>query len=174
VAQVSEDERVALVGRGRFRLDVEPAVYGTVVLLTVLVVALDDGVADIADAALIVLGPLIATFAAHLFASVLASVSAERRPPTRARLAALTGHAAQFLLLAPAPLIVVAVVGLTGLGDPDDAVGLVVDLGLAVLVVLGGVGGWRALHRWWAVLAGAVGAGVLGCVVLVLRLVLEH
>jgi hypothetical protein len=174
VAEVTEDERVALLGRGRFRLDAEPAVYGTVVLLTVLVVALDDGVDDFTDAVLIVLGPLIATFAAHLFASVLASVSAERRPPTRARLAALTAHAAQFLMLAPAPLIVLAVVALTGLGDPDDAVGLVVDLGLVVLVVLGGVGGWRALHRWWAALAGAVGAVVLGVVVLVLRLVLEH
>ena len=168
------EERLALLRLGRVRLDVEPAVYGTVVLLTVLVVALEDGIGDFGDAALVVVGPLIATFAAHLFAAVLASVSAERRPPTAARLAVLTGHAAQYLLLAVVPLIVIAVVALTGLGGPDDAGTLVVDLGLAVLVVLGGVGGWRALHRWWAVVAGAVGAGVLGLVVLVLRLALEH
>ena len=168
------EERLALLRLGRFRLDVEPAVYGTVVLLTVLVVALEDGIDDFGDAVLVVLGPLIATFAAHLFASVLASVSAERRPPTAARLAVLTAHAAQYLVLAVAPLIVIGVVALTGLGGPDDAGTLVVDLGLAALVVLGGVGGWRALHRWWAAAAGAVGAGVLGVVVLLLRLVLEH
>ena len=163
-----------LVRWGPLRLDVEPGVYGTVVLMTVLVVALDDGIADFAEAAQVILGPLLATFAAHLFASVLARVARQSAPPTRAELRHLTGHAAQYLVLAVVPLLVVVVGAVSGLYDPEDAVDLVCWLGLAYLVVLGGVGGWRARRGLPGALVGAVTAGLLGFFVLVLRVVLEH
>ncbi|MEJ2871069.1 hypothetical protein WCD74_25115 [Actinomycetospora sp. OC33-EN08] len=170
-------ERLKLVRWGRFALDVEPAVYGTVVLMTVLAVALDDGVEDFAEVVQVTLGPLVATFAAHLFASVLAAINADRSPPSGRRLLALTAHAAQYLLLAIGPLLVVAIVALTGFHGaqgPEESVNIIIDLGWVVLVALGGVGGWRAVHRWWAVVLGAVGAFAVGFVVVILRIVLEH
>ena len=170
-------ERLTLVGWGRFALDVEVAVYGTVVLLTVLAVAQDDGIDDFAEAVQVVVGPLVATFAAHLFASVLAAVNADRALPSGARFRALTAHAAQYLLLAVPPLVVVLVYGLAGIGAPhgaDAAIDLVADLGLLLLVVLGGVGGWRALPRWWSAVLGALATFVLGLVVIVLRILIEH
>jgi hypothetical protein len=170
-------ERLKLVGWGRFTLDVEVAVYGTVVLLTVLAVAQDDGVDDFAEAVQLILGPLVATFAAHLFASVLAAVNEERAVPSGRRFRALTAHAAQYLLLAVPPLLVVLVVALAGIGGaegPDEAITFVVDLGLVLLVALGGIGGWRALQRWWAALLGAVAAAVVGLVVIILRVLIEH
>lgn len=170
-------ERLKLVRWGRFGLDVEPAVYGTVVLMTVLAVALDDGIEDFAEVCQLIVGPLAATFAAHLFASVLAAINADHTPPSRRRLLALTAHAAQYLVLAVGPLLVVALIAVTGYHGaqgPEESVNVVIDLGWVVLVVLGAVGGWRALHRWWAVVLGAVGAFAVGFVVVVLRIVLEH
>lgn len=170
-------ERMELVRWGRFALDVEIAVAGTVVLLTVLTVAQDDGVGDFTQACQLVLGPLVATFAAHLFAAVLAAINQDRTPPSARRLGALTVHAAQYLLLAVPPLLVVGIVAVTGFRGregPDEAITLVVDLGLVLLVALGGIGGWRALPRWWAALLGATAAFVLTIIVVVLRVILEH
>jgi len=159
---------------GPLRLDVEPGVYGTVVLMTVLVVALDDGIADFAEAAQVVLGPLLATAAAHLFAAALARASSRSGAPTGADIRYLAADAAQFLVLAVVPLLVVAVGAVGGLYTPEDAVDLILWLGFAFLVVIGGVGGRRATRSVWGALAGALAAGVLGLFVLILRLVLEH
>jgi hypothetical protein len=166
-----------LVRWGRFALDVEVAVYGTVILLTVLAVGQDDGVEDFVQACQLIVGPLVATFLAHLLASVLAATNTERALPSGRRLLELTARAAQYLLLAVPPLVVVAVVAVTGIGGdegPDEAITFVGDLGLILLIVLGAVGGWRALARWWAALVGAVAALVLGLAVVVLRVLLEH
>lgn len=160
---------------GPLRLDVEIGVEGTVVLMTVLVVALDDGIEDFVVAGQIVLGPLIAAFAAHTFAKSLARRAREDLPPpTRAELRHIRWHSAQFLLLGVVPLLVVVVGGISGLYDPVTALDAVVWLGLAFLVVIGGIAGWRARRRWTGALRAAIGAGVLGLVVLLLRLVLEH
>ncbi|WP_433783309.1 hypothetical protein ACQPX6_25055 [Actinomycetospora sp. CA-101289] len=160
---------------GRLRLDLEIGVEGTVVLMTVLVVALDDGVEDFVAAGQIVVGSMVATFAARLFAVVLARRARQDvPPPTRAELRRLRGHAAQYLLLAVLPLLVVVVGGVTGLYDPEGAVDAVLWLGLAFLVLLGAVGGWRARGKALGTLVGGAAAGVLGLFVLLLRLVLEH
>ena len=162
------------MGWGRVRLDLEIGVEGTTVLMTVLVVALDDCIEDFVGAGQIILGSMVATFAARLFAAVLARRARQDvPPPTRAELRHLRRHAAQYLLLAVVPLLVVIVGGVTGLYDPEGAVDAVIWLGLAFLVVLGAIGGWRARRSVLAVLVGALAAGVLGLVVLVLRVVLE-
>ena len=97
--------------------------------MTVLVVALDDGIEDFAEAAQVILGPLLATFAAHLFASVLARVarqSARRRAQSSG---ASRGTRRSTSLLAVVPLLVVVVGAASGLYDPEDAVDLVCWLG---------------------------------------------
>jgi hypothetical protein len=159
---------------GPLRLDLEIGVEGTVVLMTVLVVALDDGIEDFVGAGQIVLGSMVAAFAARLFAVRLARRARQDvPPPTRAELRALRSHAAQYLLLAVVPLLVVVVGAVSGLYGPEGAVDAIIWIGLAFLVVIGGIGGWRA-RRVRGALLGAVAAGFLGLFVLLLRLVLEH
>jgi hypothetical protein len=155
--------------------DVEIGVEGTVVLMTVLVVALDDGIGDFGDAAGLVVGPLVATFAARFFAAVLARVSRPSAPPaTRTEIRGLARHTAQYLLLGVVPVIVVVIGGSTGAYTPEEAVDGVIWLGLGFLVLLGGIGGYRARRSVWSALLGALAAGVVGLFVLLLRLVLEH
>lgn len=160
---------------GPLRLDIEIGVEGTVVLMTVLVVALDDGIADFVEAGQVVVGPLLATFAAHLFATTLARrARQDAPPPTRAERRRLLRHSSEFLLLGIVPMLVVVVGGVSGLYSPEVAIDAVIWLGLAFLVVVGGIGGHRSARGVRGVLGGAVGAFVLGLVVLLLRLVLEH
>lgn len=166
--------RAPAVRLGPLRLDAETAVYETVLLMTVLVVALDDGIEDFVQAGLIVVGPLVATFAAHVFAGVLARAGLPADSPDRAGTRRIVGHAAQCLWLAVVPMVIVVVGAATALYTPEVAVDIVIWLGLAFLVVIGGVGGFRARRTVWAALGGALAAGVVGLVVLVLRLVLEH
>lgn len=170
------DDGDVLVGRwGPLRFGVEVGVYETVVLMTVLVVALDDGIEDYGVAVKVVLGPLVATFAAHLFAGVLARAGRRSAPlPSRADIGRVTRHSAQVLLLGVVPLLLVVGCAVTGLATPEGAVDIVIWLGLAFLVVTGGVGGFRARGTAVATLVGALAAGVLGLLVLLLRLVLEH
>ncbi|GAA4821877.1 hypothetical protein GCM10023201_04520 [Actinomycetospora corticicola] len=160
----------------RLALDVEPAVNSTVVMMTVLALAIDRGVSDFRDVLSLSLGPLLATFAAHLFATTLKAVHAEHALPSRRRVLGLTGHAAQYLLPGLGPLAVVAVVagtGFAGAAGPVESAHITIDLSWIALVVLGGVGGWRALRRWWGAVLGAVGAFGVGFVVLLLRVLLE-
>jgi hypothetical protein len=160
---------------GPLRLDVEIGVEGTVVLMTVLVVALDDGIEDFVEAGQVIAGPLLATFAAHLFATTLARRSRQDMPPpTRAERRRLLRHSSEFLLLGIVPLLIVIAGGTSGLYTPETAIDAVIWLGLAFLVLVGGVGGWRSGRGVPGMLRGAVGAFVLGLVVLLLRLVLEH
>jgi hypothetical protein len=175
VRETGTSRQDPVVRMGPLRLDVEIGVEGTVVLMTVLVVALDDGIEDFVGAGQIVLGSMVATFAARLFATVLARRARQDvPPPTRAELRALTGHAAQYLLLAVVPLSIIVLGAMSGLYDPETAVDAVIWAGLALLVVIGGIGGWRARRGVRGAVLGAVVAGVLGMFVLLLRLVLEH
>ncbi len=164
------------IPRRRLALDVEPAVNSTVVMMTVLALAIDRGVADFVDVLSLSLGPLVATFAAHLFATALKAVHADHALPSGRRLLGLTAHAAQYLLPGIAPLVVVAVIAATGFMGPlgpEESAHITIDLSWIALVVLGAVGGWRALRRWWGAVLGAVGAFGVGLVVVVLRLLLE-
>ena len=155
-------------------VDLELLIYGTTVLMTVLVVALDDGIDDFVEGAQLVIGPLIATFAAHLFASVLSRMNQRRARLSRREFRGLAGHAAQFFLLAIGPLMILVLGASTGLYDAEEAVDLMLDLGLVFLVVVGGLAGRRSGGSWWFVLLCAVIAGLLGLLVLLLRVVLEH
>jgi hypothetical protein len=159
---------------GPLRLDVETSVYETVVLMTVLVVALNDGIEDFVQAGLVVVGPLVATFAAHVFAGVLARAGLPADSPHRVGTRRIVGHAAQCLWLAVVPLVVVVAGAVTDLYTPEVTVDIVIWLGLALLVVVGAVGGFRARRTVWAALGGALAAGVVGLVVLLMRLILEH
>jgi hypothetical protein len=172
-ATSGHDEPAILVRWGPLRLDTEPCITRTVVLLTVLVVALDDGVGDFANAAQVIIGLLVATFAAHLFASVLARRQRGIRL-TWSQVGHLTMREAQYLLLGVVPVGVLIVGESTGLFTADDGVNIVIWLGLGFLALLGGLGGWRAGHRFWGAVRGALGAGFLGLIVLGLRIVMLH
>jgi hypothetical protein len=62
-------------------LDAEPLIYGTVIIMTVMVVGADDTDVDFGDATGMVLGPMVATAVAHLFSSWLGYVNSHHHMP---------------------------------------------------------------------------------------------
>ncbi|WP_027507141.1 hypothetical protein [Rhodococcus sp. UNC23MFCrub1.1] len=156
--------------------EIEPLVYGTVIVLTVLLAADEHVVDDYGDATGLVLGPMLATMLAHLFASSLGFVHRHHRAPDRAEVRHLVRHAGQFLWLTVLPLMLLAIGRTTGTFSAQGVLDAVVELGFWFLVVLGGLGGWHASPsaRWLGVGVGAVGAVVIGMVLVVLKAVLEH
>lgn len=147
-------------------------VYGTVILMTVLVVYADSGPVSFGEAAGVVLAPMIATFLAHLFAHVLAAESAKSGGLNRNELVHLVRSEAQFLLLALAPLAVL-LAGALGAFTPPTAVVLILWGGVALLLFVGGLAGRRVGLGWWGTTASAAASATLGLLVLVAQILLK-
>ncbi|MGH3796290.1 MAG: hypothetical protein ACRDSP_15515 [Pseudonocardiaceae bacterium] len=147
-------------------------VYGTVILMTVLVVYADEGPVTFGESAGIVVTQLLATFLAHLFAGVLVTLNRADGGLSRRDFAELVRSEAQYIMLTVPPLAVL-LAGAVGAYDAPTAVSLIVRGGVALLVALGALGGKRAGLRPWGVAACAVGSGVLGLLVLVAQVLLK-
>lgn len=156
-------------------LDAEPLIYGTVIIMTVMVVGADDTDVDFGDATGMVLGPMVATAVAHLFSSWLGYVNSHHRMPGGADRRHLLWHSAHFLLLTVVPLIIIGLGRVSGLWSAYGALDTISDLAFLFLLVLGAASGWHASKRRWrgAILGGLV-AIVVGLIVTVLKVVLEH
>ncbi|MGH4024404.1 MAG: hypothetical protein ACRDRV_07440 [Pseudonocardiaceae bacterium] len=157
---------------GPFVVEIGRWVYGTVILMTVLVVYADDGPVSFGEAAGVVAAPLIATFLAHLFSVIMAAESGKHGGLNRRELAYLVRSEAQFLMLALPPFVVL-LVGALGAFTPRVAVSLILWGGVALLVFVGGFAGRRVGLGWWGVAASAAGSGTIGLVVLVAQLLLK-
>jgi hypothetical protein len=128
-------------------IDIGRWVYGTVILMTVLVVYSDDAPVTFVHSFEVVVTQMLATFLAHLFASFLATLNRETGGPSRRELAELVWDDAQYLLLMLPPLVVLFV-GALGAFDASTAVSVIVRGGVLGLVV-GAVAGHRAgVGRW--------------------------
>ncbi|GGG16508.1 hypothetical protein GCM10007304_33290 [Rhodococcoides trifolii] len=157
------------------RLEFEPLIYGTVTLMTVFIVSTDDGINDFGDAASVVIGPMVASALAHLFATVLGHVKHHRSLPTRGEFADDAWHSAQFLLLTIVPLVLLSIGRATGWWSAATTLDTVADLGLLFLLVVGAVSGWHVARRpWLGAVVGAGAAALIGLVVTVMNLVVEH
>jgi hypothetical protein len=156
--------------------DAEPLAYGSVIMMTVLAVGLDDPHHDFGDATGLVLGPMIATALAHLFAASLAHVNRTRALPSRHHSGHMIWHSLHFVFLAVPPLVALLVARLTGWWSVESVLDNAIDYAFAVLLVLGGVSGWNAARQrpWWGMLAGIVAAAVIGFVVIIVKLTVEH
>jgi hypothetical protein len=164
---------------GPVPFDVGRSVYGTVLVMTVLAVDTTQGTPSYLEAAVTVLGAMLATFLAHVFADALSSFAhdgggrgghARRGVRTVARAARVD---LVFLILAALPAAVL-VVGALGAWEPETAIRIIMVAGVSFLVLVGALGGRRAGFGPWGVVACASAAGVLGAVLLVVQVLLEH
>lgn len=156
-------------------VDAEPLIYGAVIMMTVMVVGLDDEDLDFGDATGMVLGPMVATALAHLFAASLAYVNRRHSLPSGADLRHLLWHSAHFLLLTVIPLLILLVGRTTGLFTAYGALDSIADLTFVFLLILGGVAGWHVSRRHWrGMIVGALSAAALGLVITIIKTIVEH
>jgi hypothetical protein len=115
---------------------IDRAVYGTIVVTSVLVVY--DGWANLTrlDAVAIILGPAIAMVIGHIFASSLSDQAALGRRPTRSELLNTVRHESRFVLVAVPQVVLLFVLTLAGL-SLHDTVHVLVWAGAASLGYLG-------------------------------------
>lgn len=157
---------------GPVDIEIDRWVYGTVILMTVLVVYADDGPVNFGEAAGVVVAPMLATFLAHLFSSVLAAENSKTGGLTRHELADLVRSDAQFLMLTLPPLAVL-LIGALGAFSAPAAVTLILWGGVALLVIVGALAGHRIGLGPWGVAASAAASGTIGLLVLVAQVLLK-
>ena len=157
---------------GPFVIEIRRWVYGTVILMTVLVVYADDGPVNFAEAVGVVVAPLLATFLAHLFASVLAAASSQTGWLNGHEIATLVREDAQFLMLTLPPLVIL-LVGALGAFDAPTAVTIILWGGVGLLVLVGALAGRRVGLGCWGIVASAAGSGAIGLLVLVAQVILK-
>lgn len=155
-------------------LDVAAWVYGTVTLMSVLVVY-DGWTSDIrfVGAVIVVVGPTLALALAHLFAKVLEFNIQESRPPTRAEWRHLVAHAAQFLMVAVPPLIILCCFSLLPNQTVRSSIPSMIYLGTVSLGVWGWVAGRRAGYRGLSLVLATLAGFFLGLVVIAFQLILK-
>jgi hypothetical protein len=124
------------------------------------------------DVAAIILGPIAAIFAAHVFAGTLTERVRLGRGLTRRERVALIGGESQFLLLALPPLALLAVLAALGVSYAR-VIQVIIGVGIASLGFWGGLAGHRAgLTGLRLVLCVAGGLG-LGALTLLLAAILQ-
>jgi hypothetical protein len=117
---------------------IDRAVYGTIVVTSVLVVY--DGWANLrlVEAVAIILGPVVA-MVGHGFAATLAAYPTLGRRPTRRELLRIVRHESHFLLVCAPQLTLLVLLSLVGL-NLTDTVRVLIWISAASL---GFWGGWR-------------------------------
>lgn len=177
---MSETREAPETRAGPVPFDVGRSVYGTVLVMTVLAVDTMHGTPSYLDATVTVLGAMVATFLAHWFADALSAFARDGGVGRGGR----GGHGVRtvaraarvdlvFLMLAVAS-VAVLVIGALGAWEPETAVRIIMIAGVSFLVLVGGLGGRRAGFGPWGVVACAAAAGVLGAVLLVVQVLLDH
>jgi hypothetical protein len=132
-------------------------VYGTITLMSVLVVY--DGWQQLRfrDVVVVIVGPVLVLFLSHLFAATLAKQVELGRVVTGTERAKIARSESPFLLLAVPPVVVVGILTLLGL-SLSASIRCLIVLGAVSLGCWGGVAGRRSgMTGWRLVLAVAAG-----------------
>ncbi|MFN8167412.1 MAG: hypothetical protein U0S36_01365 [Candidatus Nanopelagicales bacterium] len=162
------------VAVGRLRIDVAAWVYGTVTMMSVLVVY--DGWGDqkrYLGVVAVVVAPVLALGLAHLFADVLDFHVRRHRPPSRHEWIHMLEHATQYLLVAVPPLVVLVVTGWLPGVDLRGSVVTMVWFSALSLGFWGWFAGRRAGLRGWRLLASSLAGLLVGLVVILLQVLLK-
>ena len=156
-------ERRGVIGR---------AVYGTIVVTSVLVVY--DGWSNVrlSDAVLVILGPVIAMVIGHVFAATLAAYPAFGRRPTGGELLRIMRRESRFLLVSVPQIVGLAALRMVGLGM-CDAVRVMIWASAASLGFWGGVASWRAGLGGGGIALGVITGWLVGGAVLLLQVFLQ-
>ena len=154
-------------------LNVERTAYGTVVLMSVLVVY--EGWADFASflgTSVVILAPTAALLIAHGFADVMALHVETGRPLHRREWRLLLGRQTGILLAALPPLLIV----LVGWVSPLDALSTIHVLlwaGVGTLMFLSALSARRAGYHGWRVWIACGIGGAVGLVVISMQVLLK-
>jgi hypothetical protein len=147
-------------------------VYGTITLMSVLIVY--DGWQQLRfrDVVGVIVGPVLAMFLSHLFAATLAKQVELGRAVTGTERARIARSESPFLLLAVPPVVFVGILTLLG-SSLSASIRWLVVLGAASLGYWGWVAGRRSgMSGWRLVLAVAAGL-IIGALVLALDVFLQ-
>jgi hypothetical protein len=144
-------------------------VYGTITLMSVLIVYGGWQQLRFRDVVGVIVGPVLAMFLSHLFAATLARQVELGRAVTGTERARIARSESPFLLLAVPPVVFVGLLG----SSLSASIRWLVVLGAASLGYWGGVAGRRSgMSGWRLVLAVAAGL-IIGALVLALDVFLQ-
>jgi hypothetical protein len=151
---------------------IDRAVYGTIVVTSVLVVY--DGWAHLKvwGAVAVILGPVVAMVIGHVFAGSLAAYAALSRPPTLREVLRIARRESRFLLVCLPQIILLLVLTAAGL-SLNNTVRVVIWISAASLGFWGGVAAWRAGLGGRGIAIGVIAGLAAGGAVLLLRVFLQ-
>ena len=176
-SNTSLDQHAAAESSSIFKAAARPtvigkAVYGTIVVTSVLVVYGGWTNLKFTDTVAIMLGPVIAMIIGHVFATSLSSQAELGRRPTRRELLRTVGRESWFLLVAAPQILLLLVLSLFGV-SMSDAVQVLIWEGALSLGFWGGLAAQRSGLSGWGIALGVVMGFAIGGVVLVLRVILQ-
>jgi hypothetical protein len=151
---------------------IDRAVYGTIVVTSVLV--LYDGWSNLRvwGAVAVILGPVVAMVIGHVFSASLAAYSALHRPPRQHELLEIVRHQSRLLLVCVPQIVLLLVLTLAGLGL-NDTVRVVIWISAASLGFWGGLAARRAGLGRRGIALGVITGLAAGGAVLLLRVFLQ-
>lgn len=145
----------------------------TISLMSVLVVYHGwDQVETYAEAAAVIIAPILALTAAHLFAEVMEAYSEQQGPLTAAQWWSRLAHQGPLLLAAVAPLTVLTVGWFSPL-TVGSTIEILLWTAVVSLLVLAGIAARRAGLRSWRWLVATLCGGAIGLIVISLQVVLK-
>jgi VanZ family protein len=154
------------------RIIVGRVVYGTITLMSVLIVY--DGWHHLRflDVVVVILGPVLAMFLSHVFAATLAQQVELGRQVTGGERLAILGSESRFLLLGAPPIVLVAILTLLG-ASISTSIRYTLVLGAISLGFWGGVAGRRTGFTGWRLVLAVLAGLVIGALILVLQVFLQ-
>jgi hypothetical protein len=151
---------------------IDRAVYGTIVVTSVLVIY--DGWANlkVLGAVAVILGPIVAMVIGHVFASIVAAYPKLGRAPRGRELLRIVRRRSRFLLVCVPQIVLLLVLKLAGL-SVNNSVRVAIWVSAASLGFWGGLAAQRAGLRWRGIVLGVIAGLAAGGVVLLLRVILQ-
>ncbi len=146
---------------------IDRAVYGTIVVTSVLVIY--DGWANlkVLGAIAVILGPLVATVIGHVFAASLAAYPNLGRSPRGRELLRIVRRESRFLPVCTPQIVLLLILKLAGL-SLNDSVSVVIWVSAASLGFWGGLAAQRAGLRGRGIALGVIAGLAAGGTVLLL------
>jgi hypothetical protein len=165
------DHRVNLHGATQPAV-VDRAVYGTITIMSVLVVY--DGWQKLTLAAVlgVIVGPIIAMFTGHVFSAVIAETVRVGRGLRGHERWALARAESRFLLLAVPPTVIAVVLNVSGV-SLTGCIRVILLAGVASLGVWGGLAGHRAGLTGRRLVLAILAGLILGALILALQIFLQ-
>jgi hypothetical protein len=157
---------------GGWPLRVDRIVYTTITLMAALLIYDGWQQLSLSGVVAVIVGPVIAIFASHVFAAALAHRVTIGKPlSTRERRAVLVKES-RFLLIAVPPLVLVLTLSLAGVSYAR-AISVVVGMGVLSLGFWGGLAGRRAGLTGWPFVVSVLYGLCLGGIILGLQAMLQ-